>query len=418
MRGFRRRFHLICGVIILLLAIAFPSNLRAQAADPAAAQLAKKILNVAGPRGTMFLEVRNLSSLGVAEFAIARRGLQSALRSGGFDLIPGAPAEDEVRVTVAENVLGHLWVAEIRRGGNQQVVMVLEAKSLATVAASGRPSPVLQKKLVYSQASPILDFAEIPGAPDGILHILILEPEQISFYDLVQENWNLHASSPIRHKNAWPRDLRGRIELEREGVFEAYLPGFQCGGYAWRGFSADCMEVAETSDNHGWPFNGSGEERSDAPFPANRNFFAGYVTTLGENATKFPAFYSGAPLKFPDETPWIFAGLDGKARLYENSAQAAAAFTNWGSDITALGRGCGSSWQILVTSANDWTQPDSIQAYEIVDRQAVAIGQPADFSGPVMSLWPATDGKSANVIARNLKTGEYEAYALTVVCNQ
>jgi len=36
--------------------------------------------------------------------------------------------------------------------------------------------------------------------------------------------------------------------------------------------------------------------------------------------------------------------------------------------------------------------------------------------GPVLTLWPANDGKSARVVTRNLETGDYEASIVTVAC--
>ena len=75
-------------------------------------------------------------------------------------------------------------------------------------------------------------------------------------------------------------------------------------------------------------------------------------------------------------------------------------------------------WQLLVTRPGDWTQPDAIQAFEIIERQVVAISQPVEFDGPVTALWPASDGKSVAAVVRNLKTGQYEAYRLTISCSQ
>ena len=56
-----------------------------------------------------------------------------------------------------------------------------------------------------------------------------------------------------------------------------------------------------------------------------------------------------------------------------------------------------------------------MQAFEIVERQAVAVGAPVEFLGPVMEMHEWADGTgSAVVISRNLKTGRYAAFTLTV----
>ena len=68
------------------------------------------------------------------------------------------------------------------------------------------------------------------------------------------------------------------------------------------------------------------------------------------------------------------------------------------------------------TAAGDWTEPDHIQLYEITGDQAVAQGQSLEFSGPVLALWPADDGKSARSVSRNPGTGFYEASIVSVTC--
>ncbi|MGC1969313.1 MAG: hypothetical protein WA673_22825, partial [Candidatus Acidiferrales bacterium] len=57
-----------------------------------------------------------------------------------------------------------------------------------------------------------------------------------------------------------------------------------------------------------------------------------------------------------------------------------------------------------------------IQIYEIEGQEATAVGQPHEFPGPILALWPADDGKSARVVSRNLQTGMYEASIVSVSC--
>src|SRR5690348_17547001 len=68
-------------------------------------------------------------------------------------------------------------------------------------------------------------------------------------------------------------------------------------------------------------------------------------------------------------------------------------------------------WPILVTRDGDWTQPDAIQAFDIVEHQAVPVSAPLDFNGPITALWPEGENE-ALAVSRNLKTGLYEAYLL------
>jgi hypothetical protein len=155
-------------------------------------------------------------------------------------------------------------------------------------------------------------------------------------------------------------------------------------------------------------------------FDPRHDYFSGSVAFASGLETKFPAFYSAASP--PAETSGlsssqrIMAGLDGQAQLFAGSAEPAATFAGWGSDLGTLTPACGSQWQILTTGTGDWTQPDRLQLYEIKDRRAIAEGQPLEVPGPVLALWPENDGKSARVVVRNLETESYEASIVTVSC--
>ncbi|MGA8100586.1 MAG: hypothetical protein WB869_00445, partial [Candidatus Acidiferrales bacterium] len=60
----------------------------------------------------------------------------------------------------------------------------------------------------------------------------------------------------------------------------------------------------------------------------------------------------------------------------------------------------------------------TIQLYQIGDRQAVAVGQPISFAGPVRALWAASGGDSARAISQNLQTGAYEASSISISCGR
>ena len=71
---------------------------------------------------------------------------------------------------------------------------------------------------------------------------------------------------------------------------------------------------------------------------------------------------------------------------------------------------------MLVTGAGDWTGPDRIQLYQIADKQANAVGEPLQFPGPILSLWPSADFQSARVVVHDLQTGMYEASIVSIGC--
>ena len=409
----RRTFLARCAILLAVFIAGLPSPSAAQEFEKPVHELAEKILAASSVRGSMTLEVRNNSSLGPGEVARIRRALEAELQKAGVKLVAAPPADAVVRVTLAENVQEYLWVAEIQRGGEQRLAMVSVARAGPGGQSAPAPTLLLRKQLVLQQNGPILDFAPLPLAPDGMPGLLVLEPERVAFYRFEQSIWQFQEALPIPHANPWPRDLRGRLNVD-QNTFEAYVSGIPCSGVVRRNLTLEC----DAGWYDEWPFTAGGEERGSASFTTDRNYFIGLVTTYGENEAELPAFFSGAMLKFPDTTHWILTGLDGEARLYEDSTEPAATFSGWGSDIAAIGSGCDTTWQVLVTRPGDWTQRDAIEGVEIIDRQALTISQPVEFDGPVTALWPAPDGKSASAVVRNLKTGQYEAYTLSISCSQ
>jgi len=91
-----------------------------------------------------------------------------------------------------------------------------------------------------------------------------------------------------------------------------------------------------------------------------------------------------------------------------------------GHDVEAVAlRGvCGYDSLTLASGASDWTQPDEIRAYTLGDQKFTAASKPIEYSGPILVMWPSSDGKSARVISRNLQTGMYEASIVTLSCTR
>ena len=116
----------------------------------------------------------------------------------------------------------------------------------------------------------------------------------------------------------------------------------------------------------------------------------------------------------------LFMGVDGRLRISDGVNERTLPTSNtsdWGSDIAALKTGCGTGTQLLTTSSGDDTQTDALRAFEIPDRDLVRASAPLDFPGPITTLW-THDASNAMAIAQNLQTGQYEAYSVSITCNQ
>jgi hypothetical protein len=89
-----------------------------------------------------------------------------------------------------------------------------------------------------------------------------------------------------------------------------------------------------------------------------------------------------------------------------------------GGDAVSLGSLCDGHSLIVVTGGGDWTQPDTIQAQEIIAAAFVNSGNPISTDGPITAIWSGSAPGTARAVVRNLQTGNYEAYLVTSTCSQ
>jgi len=114
-------------------------------------------------------------------------------------------------------------------------------------------------------------------------------------------------------------------------------------------------------------------------------------------------------------TLWAFAAVDGHVHLLDGMSDQALTQQGWGSDIASIRSRCGPGWQILATS-NEQAPTDEVKAFEIADREPIAVSSPAKFDGPITGLWAASDATTVIAVSHNSATGNYEAYQLSLDC--
>jgi hypothetical protein len=369
--------------------------------------LAQKLAVAFGNSHTFSLDVKDVSSAAPVDLAGIRQTLEDDLTQRGVRLVP-PPAEAQVQVTISQNLAGLVLVAEIRRGDAQQVLVVPVAGEDA-LPPQPSPEPGIQRKIIWQQAIPILDFVQVSADSRRALWYF-LEPDRLVAYEFDDGVQVLREAQPISRRYT-SRDLRGRLMAADAMHVSAFIGGVRCDGSWSPSFSVECRE----NSGQQWPMG-----TVSWTFTPSRNYFSGSVTFSNSLQAKFPAFFSSAS-PVPETTGLsssrrVVAGLDGQVQLFAGTAEPASAFDGLGSDIVSVSSGCGSAWQVLATGAGDWTQKDQIQLYEIRDRKATAIGQPMELPGPILALWPVGDGTSARVISRSLESGLYEASIVSVSC--
>ncbi|HWR17449.1 MAG TPA: hypothetical protein VN577_21640 [Terriglobales bacterium] len=392
--GNRLRWCVLC--ILALVSPAWGSDWSLAATD-----LAKAIASASGP-GSITLTVTNSSSLPKDQVGEIQRAIEAQLRTSGVSVGAVANVHSEVRVTLSENLQGYLWIAEVKQGNNTQVAMVSVPRAQSAAPTKSGPTVVISKSLLWSQPTQFVDALVFDRN-----RLIVLEADLITSYTQSNSTWERQQSWNVARNHPFPRDLRGLLVPGDKSV-DAYLPGTVCTVSLGRASSVICRDGEDA-----WKLG----PRS-AFFNSARNYFNGALVPASENQN--PPFYSAAWLQRQNNSLAIFTGVDGRVRLNDGVNERTLSMNitgDWGSDIAAVRSACGSGTQLLVTAAADDTQPDSLRAYEIPDGEPVLVSGPVAFAGPITALW-THDANTATAIAHNLRTGQYEAYSVSITCNQ
>lgn len=368
--------------------------------QPAADDLVQQVLSRAGTPSTISLSVENLSSLASADQAAIKQSIMTSFRNAGTRLVKPDFALATVDITLSEDWQSYVWVAEIKQGPTSQVV--IKTLPRPQKAANLRmPILSIRKAIVWQQDTSILDFYF-----DG-QNLFVLEPSQLSIYANDNGKWRPKQTLAVTHEGQWPRDLRGRLQVNGFQI-TAFLPGTTCSGTSTPPV-IDCR-----SSDDPWQIS---QGFLAAFFSPTRNFFTGVLAGQSAGESVQP-FFSAAAMQNGSSRAWVFAGTDGRARIFLNDISAPVSTVNdWGSNIIGVQSGCGMGWQVLVTSPGDLNHDDSIQAFEIEGRQAAPVSPVVDLDGPVVALWPGENTQAAHAIVESPTTGKFEAWSVTVACN-
>lgn len=373
----------------------------------AARQLAHKISAATGP-GAIALEIVNRSSLDERSVAEVRSALESQLRADGVRTAKPDESVGSVSVTLSESVREYVWTAEIILGQDERRIALV---SLPRPQRGGAPSAtmplLLRKTFLFTQELPILDATslDISGSP----RLLVLDAEKLAVYHQQNGRWELESSLPVMHTRTFPRDLRGRILLRRDHLFDIHLPGVIC-----RSSTSAPLALACNDSDDPWPLT-TDETGPRAFFTPARNFFTGAFSPPIGKIANGPSFYSAAALPRSGYTLWILAGVDGSIHLLDGMTDQVLRNLRWGSDLAAVHSACGTGTQLLVSETGDPAQ-DSLRAFEVPDRDPVASSAPVEFDGTIVSVWPEGSGTTAIAIVKREDTGWYEAYRISVAC--
>jgi hypothetical protein len=347
------------GFLFLIIAVAA----HADTLDDAVAGLAKKVVARLEPFERVRIGERNISSLPATEVSRAEVALTRALQSRGRGSMPV-----DVVVTISDNLRGYVLVAEIRRASGT-VVEMMEFRLLPPAAPAR--AAIIDSKLLWEQETPILDVAVSNS-------MSVLDTAGLIRYERRDGKWEraVGVELPVA-----VRDPRGRLEMGGESI-TIHEPGLTCTVSIKMVALPQCEDggrfkaARNTQDLHDW----RGE------------FFTS--SELGGDS--------------------VVAEADGRIHIYDAAHAPQAVFDGWGSDFVIIAA-CGGP-HIAIAGAGDAASPDSIALYDLVNHALVSVSEPIDLPGPVTAMWPAGDGAMA--VARNLSTGKYAAYSLTLDCSR
>jgi hypothetical protein len=204
--------------------------------NAAAAQLAARISSLLPRHATASFEYQNLTTLPAPEWSNFESRLREELDLLGVKAAgaatAGTPLEPRVRVTLADDARGLLFVAELSAGDSREVAMLPWSPAILRPT---KPPVTLTQKSLWTQTEPILDIL-ITGSGS---EMLVLSPEQVASYRAMDGKWTPAAVASLLLPRPMPRDPRGRLESLGDG-FRAYLPAGTCEGRLQPELTATC----------------------------------------------------------------------------------------------------------------------------------------------------------------------------------
>lgn len=311
--------------------------------------------------------MRNRSTLAASDAEAVRTAVLSELTARGLRIASSAAdsadAEADATITLSENAAGFLWIAEIRQGDRSAVILVAVPRAAAAPPAE-LSGITLRSALVWS----------------GPEHVLAAAP--------------LLATSPATAPTA-SNVATSSSALGAPNVLLLITDGVTA-----------TVTDAQHTFKIALPPSSNVDRDAQGALAWSGSLL---VATVNDEACTLSApLAASQPRCRTDDAP------------HSPSAPAA----QLGSQRANLPPACGgTNGEILAAGTGDYTQPDSIRAYQMRDGAAVPDSTALEFPGPVLSLQgamalQAEPGPAALAVVHNLATGDDEVYEISLVCGR
>jgi hypothetical protein len=312
-----------------------------------------------------------------------------ALSSRGFTIGEDGASNATVRLTCFRNIRERGCAADVTKGREHDAVAVTHAIDPSTAP---RASLLLDVQPLFSQKAPILD-AEVVGD-----RLFVLDPDRVAMYQRANGAWQRMAMQSIVHRGAWPRDVRGRLQVPAPGDLrvDALLPGTICQS------TRDLAALSCVDERQPWPI-----DVPNAGLDARRNHFS---TPEG-----LPLL-NAAPLAPSSGARWLVASPDGRLVFLDADRRPLDAAAT-GDDVVALRAACADESLVLVVSARR-DGSDTIRAYAVVERRLLPRATPVDWRGQVTALWSDAAHATATAVVRSEGGERYDAFHIRFECDR
>jgi len=143
--------------------------------------LAEKVAAALTPARTFSINVKDITQDSPIDPGLIQQLFEADLAARGGRSVAPAPAESDVQLTISQGVEGYILIAAVRRA-DAQSVSVVSISTLEKPPGRPSPSPGLERKILWTQAAPFVDFAQASTGAGRALWYL-LEPDRLAVYE-------------------------------------------------------------------------------------------------------------------------------------------------------------------------------------------------------------------------------------------
>jgi hypothetical protein len=338
-------------ILILFVLLGAPMAARSDTLEGSARDMARKVAETLPQAEVVAVEIQNLSTLTPKEVDRVLQAFSRGLQDSGFILDRGGAIH--VSVMLSENVKGFLWSVEISQRDATRVLLTAVPRNSEDRPVSNSKPILLRGEKFWEGPEQILDATEVTTSNDGDT-LLLLQTDGLI----------------IRKKSA---KSSFKVEMPAAQVATRMPFGSIQGEDACRLLESSLCAVVTLN---------------------------GYICTIALETRKIGECPVEAPLR-------------GRDFRYVPNLFVSHTFPQGRGEFTEMSGHCGTQVQ-FAAGTGDYTQPDSVQAFEQQWDTFDPLSDALTFPGPVMALH-VTD-RVPTAIVRNLQTGNYEAYHISITC--